>query len=346
MCGIAGMSLAQSDLGRLDVCDLSAALLRQIEKRGTDATGVAWSDPEGVWLDKAPVRGRVYAERHLPMDPRAFTAILHTRYATGGLRARPEINENNHPFSLPGVTGIHNGVLTNHRDIFRRLGVKPTTGTDSEAIFAALAHRTGTRLQALTMIRGDASVAWIETAKPDRLFLARLEGRPLAVAHTPGGSLLFASTKALLQQAADEALVPIQGLRDVPENTYLVIDSGRLIRMDRIPAAPRPQPTGGKKVTKILPALDPRDNVNPALRLGDLAGTGTVTADPRPGKSKWVPQADRDRAARQQGQKRSERKPRTPKVPKGTPTPLTAEERAEREPYWAWAKRDATKGGS
>jgi glucosamine 6-phosphate synthetase-like amidotransferase/phosphosugar isomerase protein len=264
MCGIAGMSLSPRDQGQVNVPRLASAMLRAIEARGRHATGVAYNDNEGsVWYDKAPMPGSRYAATRLSVSPLSTNVVLHTRYATGGWAARPEVNENNHPFALPGVTGIHNGVLRNPEALFSLAGVRPSTGTDSEALFAALAYRSSTRADVLRRVDGDASVAWIETDYPDRLYLARLEGRPLAVARTPRGSTLFASTVGLLVKAAREAGVRLGKVYDVPEWTYLVIDSGRFRRVDRL------QPIVTTLVRHDAAEVPvPSRAVNPALRLG------------------------------------------------------------------------------
>lgn len=268
MCGIAGYSLSEYDQDTLDAHDLSNRLLVGIEPRGPHATGVAWHDSEGTWWHKAPGRASRYVKDN-PLSPLASTAILHTRWATHG---SPSVNANNHPFALPGVTGVHNGVLSNHAEVFRNLGVKPTTETDSEALFAALAYRQPgtTRVDALQTIRGDAAVAWLEPEFPDRLYLARLNGRPLHVATTEGGSLLFASTSEAIRRACWLAEVHLANEQEVPEWTYMVVTAGSVHRVDRF----EPETRGVRHNLVSTPRrplydrVDPRDNVSPALRLG------------------------------------------------------------------------------
>lgn len=267
MCGIGGMNLTTKDLKgsmSLDVMRLSHELLLDLEHRGPHATGAAWSDAEGVWYDKAPERARQYV-KHLPISPLSRNVILHTRYATGGWAATPKVNDNNHPFSLPGVTGVHNGVLRNHEQMWKGLPIGPETGTDSEVIFAALAYRTGSRCEVLRQIRGDASIAWIETEHPDRLYLARLEGRPLAVARTEAGGVVWASTAAILKSASAAADVPLYKIRNVPEWTYLVIQNGRIRRVDRIRPA---WPLLGPEDVEVGAGLDARDLMPKGVRLG------------------------------------------------------------------------------
>lgn len=267
MCGIAGFSLSEYDQDTLDAHDLARRLLLQIEHRGPHATGVGFTDAEGTWFHKSPGPAHRYV-RDMPLSPNASTAILHTRWATGGHRARPGVNRNNHPFALPGVVGVHNGVLWNDDEVFATLGVERESGTDSEALFAALAHRQPgtTRVQALQMVEGDAAVAWLEPEFPDRLYLARLNGRPLACAHTEGGSLLFASTSEAIRKAAWQAEVHLDDEpRHVPEWTYLVVVAGNVHRVDRFQPATERVPLFDRVVT---PRKADLYAVNPALRLG------------------------------------------------------------------------------
>lgn len=238
MCGIAGFSLHPDETG-IDSLDLARHLLVAIEPRGRDASGAVWTEADGQsYYHKEGVRARSYVD-HLPMSPTTTTAALHTRYGTGG---DPADNRNNHPFSLPGITGIHNGTLTNHRDIFRELGVDPECETDSEAIFALLAYSDLPITEALAKIKGNATVAWLETERPRSLHLARLTGRPLAAATTPAGSFIFASTPELLRLGCLNADVPLKRVWTVPEWTYLRVWRGQPQQVERFRPATVPTP--------------------------------------------------------------------------------------------------------
>ena len=103
MCGIAAFSLSPEDAASVDPCRLARCLLSALVVRGRDASGAAWTADGDVWFHKQPLPGPRYAPS-LPMDPTTQTAILHTRAATNG---DPADNVNNHPHSLPGVTGVH-----------------------------------------------------------------------------------------------------------------------------------------------------------------------------------------------------------------------------------------------
>lgn len=269
MCGIAGFSLSPTE--HLDALGLSRSLLLAIERRGPHATGAVWTEADGGnYYDKAALPARRYVDR-LPLSPTSTTAAIHTRFATKG---DPANNGNNHPFVLPGITGVHNGVLRNDDAIFARLGVEREAPgqTDSEAIFALLAYGDYDHpTEALAEVEGDAAVAWIETERPRSLHLARLSGRPLAVGTTPAGSLLFASTLPLLREAAGRARVRLDRSWDVPEWTYLRVWRGGIQEVRRF----APNRVGTVLWTPSRDGWptdddgrDARDLVPAALRLG------------------------------------------------------------------------------
>lgn len=234
MCGIGGFSLAPSDR-KTDAVRVARNLLRVLMVRGTDASGAAWAESGGVWWDKAPVNGQEFGRR-LSMGPLAKAGIVHTRFATVG---DPQENGNNHPFALPGITGIHNGNVKNSRQIFDLLGVERTApgGTDSEAIFALLAHSGLGPVDCLEMIEGDATCAWLQTERPDVVHVARLDGRPLSVARGTRGSIFFASTRTLLMLALRASEVPVAKAWDVGPGTYLTLVDGKVRTAERFAVA-------------------------------------------------------------------------------------------------------------
>lgn len=290
MCGIAGFSLSPLDSRRVDALSLSRSLLVAIERRGPHASGAAWTEADGeAYWHKAGLPARKYVGT-LPMPPTAQVAILHTRYATQG---NPAVNENNHPFSLPGITGIHNGVVRNDEAIFDRLGVERTCETDSEAIFALLAHDDRPAWESLGDVDADAALAWIETDRPRSLQLARLDGRPLALAETTGGSIVFASTLPLLRLGVAGHGLTLRRTWEVPPYRYLRFWQGNAQASERIlPAVEvsrarqeRAADAVADRWRKRLPAgsaadhlieqqrlrIEAADRVDPRLRLGGVS---------------------------------------------------------------------------
>lgn len=231
MCGLAGYNLSEKE-DRVDVVKLARAMLTELQARGRDAAGAAWTEGGQVWWDKAPGLPSLYAKR-CPIGPLATNAVLHSRAATDG---DPRDNRNNHPFALPGVTGAHNGILLDWKHWFRDLGVEPESDCDSEAIFALLAYGTGRRVDRLAPLKGDAAIAWIETDRPNTLWLVRLVGRPMAVAQTLRGSFLYASTRDILIRSAKAAEVKLAVVWEMPEDMMFRVESGRIAERVPVPA--------------------------------------------------------------------------------------------------------------
>jgi glucosamine 6-phosphate synthetase-like amidotransferase/phosphosugar isomerase protein len=286
VCGIAGYSL-NPDEG-IDALNLARHLLLAIESRGPHATGAVWTEADGnAYFDKAGVTASRYIDR-LPLAPTSQVACLHTRYATKG---SPRSNGNNHPFVLPGVSLVHNGVLRNDDAIFARLGVERTAPgqTDSEAIAALLAYGDHAHpTAALEELQGDAAVAWIETDRPRTLHVARVVGRPLAIGFTPGGSALFASTVVALRIGARAAGLTLTRTWDLGPRTYVRLWRGRTQEVERFGGmgqwydrwegdrATRHRVPKGRTYPRGLAdayplrdtRLDPRDLADAQLRLG------------------------------------------------------------------------------
>jgi glutamine---fructose-6-phosphate transaminase (isomerizing) len=224
MCGIAGYCLNPAD--HINAQSLTANLLMAIERRGTDATGMAWKDGDKYRVSKMPIPATEYVVQRgqeVPTDTRL--AILHTRLATQG---SPKRRENNHPIVCGPVVGVHNGHVLNDSHLFTRLGVSRRGQVDSEAAFALLAHTQWQPEQILDRLQGRAALAWLDRRTPNTLHLARVEGSPLAIGQTPKGSLIFASTAPLLLEAATYAGVEMDWVEEVHEYTYLRVVNGMI----------------------------------------------------------------------------------------------------------------------
>lgn len=230
MCGIAGFSICDKDHRVIRTRLLSDALLRQIQQRGRHATGAVWSenteDGTQLFYAKEDLPADDFIERNIGFIPKyTRTALLHTRWATKG---SPTNNDNNHPILVPRIIGIHNGTIDNDDEIFAELGVERIAEVDSEAIFQLIAN-SDDPVQALPKLEGRAAIAWYEVNDPTVMHLARLEGSPLWIGHTPKGSLVFASTRELLVTAARNARVHLQTIWQVPEWMYLKVVKGEIV---------------------------------------------------------------------------------------------------------------------
>lgn len=251
MCGIAGFSISKRDHRRINCRQLAKHLLLSIQERGEDATGAAWSesDTEGgksVMFAKLDIPAHEFVDSLQELMPRySRTAILHTRWATKG---DPANNDNNHPIVVGDTVGVHNGVITNDDHLFAVEKWERIAKVDSEAIFHLIdtAKDPVTRLHRL---HGRAAIAWLNTDNPDTLHLARLDGSPLYFGVTEGESLVFASTRPLLEEAVAAADMRLVTIHEVPEWTYMKVEGGKIVKKAWIPI---PKPVAGESFGQLV----------------------------------------------------------------------------------------------
>jgi len=236
MCGIAGFSIGKGDHRRINSRRLARELLLAIQERGEDATGAAWSetadDGKAVMFAKLDIPADEFVKSLNELMPRhTRTAILHTRWATQG---DPSDNDNNHPIVVGATVGVHNGVVTNDDALFAAEEWERIAEVDSEAIFQ-LIENSNHPLKQLHRIQGRAAIAWLDSKAPDTLHIARLEGSPLYIGTTVGGSFVFASTRPLLEEAAKAAGLRLASVREVNQFTYMHVQGGAVVSEQKIP---------------------------------------------------------------------------------------------------------------
>ena len=181
MCGIVG--IVSSTAVNQQVYDALALL----QHRGQDSTGIATCEDKTLHMAKA--KGQV-REAFRTRDMRSLlgnVGLGHVRYATRGNAAREEEAQ---PFFVNapyGIILVHNGNLTNTRELTRELNDDDrrhlNTNSDTELLVNVLAHE----LQAATTA---------EKFSPDNIFDAvarlheRVEGSYAAIALIAGHGLL------------------------------------------------------------------------------------------------------------------------------------------------------------
>jgi len=231
MCGIAGFSISDLDHKIINTRNLSKSLLRQIMSRGRDATGAVWSESfEGkteLFFQKAPIDAEAFIKNDLDLIPRfTRTALLHTRWATKG---SPENNGNNHPISVPGVVGVHNGHIANDDEVFEYFGAERIAEVDSEAIFQLIAHSENF-IKDFCLLEGNAAFAWFMVDDPQTINVARLHHSPLWVGKTINNSLIFASTKDTLMRAVNNSNLSMSEIWEVKENVFFKVVKGEITK--------------------------------------------------------------------------------------------------------------------
>lgn len=204
MCGICGIRR----FGPLPIQEEQVKiLLLGNERRGTQATGVAFQQADGsvqVYKDDEPANRFVldqgyleFVKEHLKSD--TLCVLGHTRAATKG---HPSVNKNNHPMFDGKTAVVHNGVLYNDDQLFREMHLDRVADTDSD-IFRAILSKNGfsnAGVNALNRINGSAAIAAVSTEFPGKLFLAR-SGNPIVLATNDSQHLLWSSEKQPIYDA-------------------------------------------------------------------------------------------------------------------------------------------------
>jgi predicted glutamine amidotransferase len=148
MCGIFGGVIGSAS-GLRERARLQSSIERLFklsESRGKEAAGLALASQEQLLVYKAAVPARVMiktpAYRSLVREiagaqrSRGVAFIGHSRLVTDGVR---EQNRNNQPVISRGIVGIHNGIIVNHAELWRRHAqLTRQYEVDSEVIFALI----------------------------------------------------------------------------------------------------------------------------------------------------------------------------------------------------------------
>ena len=148
-------------------------------------------------------------------------SVGHNRAATHGV-----VNVDNcHPFSVYSekndktIYGVHNGSLRS----WKKKDLGQEFEVDSQWALAKIAEE-GTDF--LKEIDGPFVFVWWDTSNPEVLNIARGTGRPIHLAQTSSGNILFASEGGMLSWLAERNNIPIvkNEILEVPENTLISLD--------------------------------------------------------------------------------------------------------------------------
>lgn len=243
MCGIGAFHVVG---GEVDPAKCARVLLRLLEVRGRDASGVAWHQEVAEKIETMIFKGNIKGSdlaRQIKSEQIGSTGIVHTRWATQG---DPAVNLNNHPIDVAGIVGVHNGHVANDRELFGKIDssiYSRQAQVDSEALFAWLAYGDPQKslVERMSMIRGNAAAIWLETEdQRQRLHLARLTNSPLVMGQMSGGSVIVASTKAILDEAAKRLEIKFEFCHEFDEGEYVIVESGRISDLISVPMPIKP----------------------------------------------------------------------------------------------------------
>ena len=162
-----------------------------LEYRGYDSSGVGWLDGDNIQTTKSIGEVRRLIEK-INADTSARVAIGHTRWATHGgvseANCHPHLSHDNR------VAVVHNGIITNHRELRAELeseGVVFSSQTDTEVIPNVLSKK-----QPIEKLRGSFAFLTITPDNPDSITGVRRGSQPLVAGRGEGFSFITSDVGA------------------------------------------------------------------------------------------------------------------------------------------------------
>jgi glucosamine 6-phosphate synthetase-like amidotransferase/phosphosugar isomerase protein len=141
-------------------------------------------------------------------------------------------------------------MISNYSEVMRRNGFPWVGEVDSQVIFH-LMGRDAFLKEDLRQLNGSIALAAVDTADPTIIRLARTVQRPLWIAQTPTGSVLWASELPALEDAMKCVGLKADFVMEVPEWTMVTVNNGRIEAVESIHpiVAPRRQNNGSSLLT-------------------------------------------------------------------------------------------------
>lgn len=179
MCGIFGVVVGEpKQFGPELLRQWSDSLFELSETRGKEAAGIAFLKGDKLKVYRQAIRGTKFIKREkystlfrkaLNSSPLAF--IGHSRLATNGFQTR---NLNNQPVSSNGGAIVHNGIIVNDSNLWKKvLKKKPKFEVDTEVILELLEGYfergfsiESSVIKAYQKLQGSASIAFFSDKAP------------------------------------------------------------------------------------------------------------------------------------------------------------------------------------
>ena len=206
MCCLYGILDYKQNLTNWQKNHLLRKLSISCEKRGTDATGIAYNKNGHMEIHKKPLPARSFKQK----IPYGVNVVMgHTRLTTQG---NEKINRNNHPFrgycKDTAFALAHNGVLYNEMKLRREFRL-PNTNIETDSYVAVqMIERTGAfDLQAIQQMaeQVEGSFSFTLLDGKDNLYLVK-GNNPLTIYHFEKlGFYIYASTEDILQTGLRKA---------------------------------------------------------------------------------------------------------------------------------------------
>jgi amidophosphoribosyltransferase len=190
-------------------------LMVETQERGEHATGLAHFMRDGAyeWY-KAPTNADEMAtsdKEYLSIvdnfnGDNTSVVVAHTRYYTKGL---PKNNNNNHPFDVGNIIGVHNGSVKNDDELFKKFAFNRVGEVDSEIIFhlinmfneEKITYKGLERALEDTKIKGLFALAFVNKNETNLVHIVKQE-KPMSIAYwKEAGIVIFNSIDTFIEKA-------------------------------------------------------------------------------------------------------------------------------------------------
>ena len=226
MCGIFGILLKEgSEFSTALVQGMLNSLFKLSESRGKEAAGLAIRAHDEIQVYKAPIAASrmIHSAGYKEVidqalngdDDRSLAIIGHSRLVTDGLQT---LNDNNQPVIKDGAVGIHNGIIVNVNNLFKRFSMERRYDVDTEVILSLIQKFRNEKRPLIKSVQdtfgcieGAASVALLFNDTNNSL-LATNTGSLYTCVNQDAGIFVFASERYIL-----EMLVKKRDFRDFLE---------------------------------------------------------------------------------------------------------------------------------
>jgi glutamine---fructose-6-phosphate transaminase (isomerizing) len=240
MCGIFGITVGNESNLTVNVIDNTLRdLFIYSESRGKEASGVAFKNKSGTKILKSGLSASQLIDSNsflsiknelLNSSDNALTAIGHSRLVTNG---RASLNVNNQPVTKRALTCIHNGIITNDKELFTEIGTEPSSECDTEALVSLIdEYRENNNFidaikNSFLRIEGQASCAFLDDID-ESMVLASNHGSMYYFFDENKQFLIFTSE----QKALEDIVIKNFGKDYFLTNQIFKVKANSLVRLD------------------------------------------------------------------------------------------------------------------
>ena len=223
MCGIFGLVKNEnSNISDIDTFELVNKLFIFSQTRGSEAAGIAINNGKSIDIYKKAGSPREFIKsleyknlfnnsiknyiknQNNSISTNSLSIIGHSRLVTNGYQSE---NKNNQPVSIPGCVGIHNGIITNHSELWNvNKNLKQETDLDTEIFFKILKSKLDNGINLKTSLKeiysqiiGTASIAMF-FEEYSNLVLSTNTGSLFYLNNKEKSLFIFASERFILKK--------------------------------------------------------------------------------------------------------------------------------------------------